>query len=108
MWSDLVAENKPQVAHTNFDPEVAQASNPKPMIAFTPISDEGSILLVWTRIPNLEDYSPQPAIKIKRHANKFDEEEQVTRFEHHFLYIPKGVLLMLHQSVRLCRMALTM
>jgi len=46
MWSDLMAENKPQATHTDFDPNIAHASMSKPMIVFTPISHQRSILLV--------------------------------------------------------------
>ena len=52
-----MTDNNLQVPYTYFDPAVVLASNPKPMIGFTPpIANEGCILLVWTEIPKNEDY----------------------------------------------------
>ncbi len=95
MWSELVTENKPQGPHTDFDPELVQRSNPKPLIGFTPIADEGMILLVWTHFPDPEEY----LAPLKKKSKKSDKSEPEKSFEHHFLYIPKGVLLILHGDV---------
>jgi len=54
-WSELTADNKPQCVHTDFDPEIVEKSNPKPMIGVTSITKEGMMLLVWTNIPVAAD-----------------------------------------------------
>ena len=56
MWSELIADNKPQCVHTDFDPKLVEKTDPKPMIRFTSIAKEGMMLLVWTRIPIATDY----------------------------------------------------
>jgi len=63
MCSELIMDNKPQCAYTDFDLEVVQNSNPKPMIGLTPISQEGMILPVWTKIPIAADFIPKPKQK---------------------------------------------
>jgi len=63
MWSELTADNKPQCVHTDFNPKLVEKSNPKPMISFTSITQEGMILLVWTKILVADDYVPKPKQK---------------------------------------------
>ncbi len=70
MWSELIAENKPQCAHTDFDPQVVMDSDPKPLIGFTPMAKEGMILLVWTKIPVLADYNDQSKEKTEERIAK--------------------------------------
>jgi len=61
----------PQVAHTDFDVSVCRAAKSKPFIAFAPVSNEGCMLLVWTK----EKYTGK------------DEKEY---FCHFYVYIPHG------------------
>jgi len=47
MWSKL-NNNKLECVRTDFDPEVIEKFNSKPMICFTAIAQEGMMLHVWT------------------------------------------------------------
>jgi len=66
----------PQVAHTDFHVSVCRAAKSKPFIAFAPASNEGCMLLVWTK----EKYTGK------------DEKEY---FRHFYVYIPHGSMLFL-------------
>jgi len=96
MRSELIADNKPQRVHTDFDPELVEKTNPKPMIGFTSSAIEGMILLVWTRIPVSSDYSPKPKKKKQKKGLPKEDDEA---FEHYFLYIPRGILLLIQGNV---------
>jgi len=96
MWSELTADNKPQCVHTDFDLKVVEKSDPKPMIGFTSIAKEGMMLLVWTRIPLASDYESKPPKK-KQKKGLPKEDDEV--FEHYFLYIPRGILLLIQGNV---------
>ncbi len=96
MWSELTADNQPQCVHTDFDPELVEKTVPKPMIGFTSIAKEGMMLLVWTRIPVAADYDPKPKKKKQKKGLPKEDDEA---FEHYFLYIPKGILLLIQGNV---------
>jgi len=96
MWSELKADNLPQCVHTDFDLEVVEKSDPKPMIGFTSIANEGMMLLVWTRIPLASDYESKPKKK-KQKKGLPKEDDDV--FEHYFLFIPRGILLLIQGNV---------
>ena len=96
MWSELIADNKPQCVHTDFTPELVEKTDPKPMIGFTSIAKEGMMLLVWTRIPVASDYDPKPKKKKQKTGLPKEDDEA---FEHYFLYIPRGILLLIQGNV---------
>jgi len=96
MWSELTADNKPQCVHTDFDPELVEKTDPKPMIGFTSIAKEGMMLLVWTRIPVASDYDAKPKKKKQKTGLPKEDDEA---FEHYFLYIPRGTLLLIQGNV---------
>ena len=85
MWSELTADNKLQCVHTDFDPELVEKTNPKPMIGFTSIAKEGMMLLVWTRIPVATDYNPKPKKKKQKKGLPKEDDED---FEHFFFTFP--------------------
>jgi len=66
MWSELITDSKPQCVHTDFDPELVEKTDPKPMIGFTSIANEGMMLLVWTRIPLASDYESKQKKRNRR------------------------------------------
>jgi len=54
------------------------------------------MLLVWTKIPVADDYVPKPKQKKQKKGlpKAYDKV-----FEHYFLYIPRGVLLLIEGNV---------
>jgi len=82
----------PQAMYMGFDHEDVLASNPWPMIEFTPIADEGCMFLVQTAVPKMRTIFCNQQERLPK---KYDEKEHVHQFEHHFLYVPKGILLMI-------------
>ena len=66
------------------------------MIGFTSIAKEGIMLLVWTKILVAADYDPKPKKK-KQKKGLPKEDDEV--FENYFLYIPRGILLLIQGNV---------
>jgi len=77
------------------------------MMGFTSIAKEGMMLLVWNRIPVATDYDPKP--KKKKQKTRLPKKDDEA-FEHYFLYIPRGILLLIkamllvQEVFALCRM----
>jgi len=90
MWSELIADNKPHCVHTDFDTQVVEKSNQIPTIGFTSIGQEGMMLLVWTKISIADDYKPKQKKQKKGLSKVYDKS-----FEHYFLYMPWGILLLI-------------
>jgi len=77
-------------------PELVEKTDPKPMIGFTSIAKEGMMLLMWTKIPVATDYVPKPKKKKQKKGLPKEDDEA---FEHYFLYIPRGILLLIQGNV---------
>ena len=54
------------------------------------------MLLVWTRIPVATEYDPKPKKKKQKKGLPKEDDEA---FEHYFLYIPRGILLLIQGNV---------
>ncbi len=90
-----VRDNIPQLAHMDLKSEITQAEydliQTKSMIGFTPINEDGMMILVWTE-GTPKTYRDQDQID---EDNKREEEDIYVTPGQYFLYIPRGVFVAL-------------
>jgi len=88
-------DNIPQLAHMDLKSDITEAEfssiQTKSMIGFTPINEDGMMILVWTE-GTPKKYRDQGQIE---EDNKREEEEIYVTPGQYFLYIPRGVFVAL-------------
>ncbi len=94
--NSLLTTNLSELLHPDFDSKLVEKTSPKPMTGFTSIAKEGMMLHVWIKIPVADDYVPSQSRRNKRRAYPEKKDEI---FVHYFLYIPRGILLLIQGNV---------
>jgi len=91
-------DNVPQMAHQDHDSAIIDLEEAtleiKSMIGFTPISEDGMMILVWTEGKHRKYWSQE---KIEMDKERVSKDIDVSPGQY-FIYIPRGVLVALPAS----------